>query len=231
MTACFFLRWSRLGAGSIFRFVLVDISAQFSRSIVKAPTFYCSAFTQTDLHASRSVWSYKCNSFFPPWRSLVLADRRRKWTALCSCGTVRRDSLQTPGRECERFPDVRRDPSTGSSDQVFAVASANPDRWQGLQRRLRKRPRRLLESSDGTPVETVLRSHRYWPATGGSRTSSDHGTEWRYTHSSSVEDWSELVRDVYVVSFSPFFFEGATQLRFGWMLIASIIASRTPELT
>ena len=53
----FFPRWSTLVVGTIFRFVLIDLSGQFSRSMIKVPNFYWSAFTQTDLHVRGSVWS------------------------------------------------------------------------------------------------------------------------------------------------------------------------------
>ena len=48
---------------TVFMFVLIDRSDQFSRSMVEAPNFYRSAFTETDVHVWRECFICKCNRF------------------------------------------------------------------------------------------------------------------------------------------------------------------------
>ena len=55
MKVCFFPHCSQLVAGTIFRFVHIDLSDQCSRSVVKAPNFDRSAFTEMKLHVTGSV--------------------------------------------------------------------------------------------------------------------------------------------------------------------------------
>ena len=55
-----------------FGFVLIDLSCKFSRSMVKAPNFYRSAFTQTALHVRWRVWSASVTACsFSHWSQFV----------------------------------------------------------------------------------------------------------------------------------------------------------------
>ena len=82
----FFSRWSQLVAGTISKFVLVDLRGKFLRSMGKSAHFYSNTSTQTDLHA-RGLWPGSATAcLFPHWRELVAGTvfMRNHWP----CGNI-----------------------------------------------------------------------------------------------------------------------------------------------